>query len=471
MDIRDILGHADSGFAIANDIVLEDLQKALTVGYGTDAATFTGGRALVPESLDTTLVSVLHTQEEAKLFQLLKKEPVTSTVHEYNKRTEVGDDDGAWVPEGGDSFEKDQTIARRIVNMKYLQTLRKVTLQAATAKTLEDAEAIEQNAGTLWIIRNIERSLFDGDASCIAEEPDGLYKLISAYSSGANILDLRGKAASDAAFESKLTEGARTIRDHYGKATHLYSSTMAMEDIQALLRDRIRVPVNQGEKGASGAYVFDTYPTKFGKPVLEDNIFVKEGDVPRASALTSQRPGQPSIALLRQAASGGRVSEFATTDGGSYYYQVVATNKYGDSVASTAVQVTSVVAGDEVKITITDGSPVGTCYKVYRSKKNATSGSDCRFMFRIVHPTGSPIVVYDVNSLLPGTSKIFLLNCDPLYNAIEWNQFLPMMKFPLYPTNAAVYPFLMLLFGALNVKKEEQMIVVKNVAYSGMGWF
>ena len=35
------------------------LQKALQAGSGVDAAAFSGGRALIPESLDSTLVSVL----------------------------------------------------------------------------------------------------------------------------------------------------------------------------------------------------------------------------------------------------------------------------------------------------------------------------------------------------------------------------------------------------------------------------
>ena len=50
------------GFHAANNIALEDLTKALNAGYGTDAATMTGGRALIPESLDKTLVNVLHSR-------------------------------------------------------------------------------------------------------------------------------------------------------------------------------------------------------------------------------------------------------------------------------------------------------------------------------------------------------------------------------------------------------------------------
>lgn len=467
MNLETLLQNQDSGFAIANGIVLEDLQKALSAGYGTDAATFTGGRALMPESLDTTLVSILHTQDEAKLFKMLKKEPVSSTVHQYTKQSEVGSDDSAWVAEGGDSDETSQTLARKTVTMKYLQTLRKVTLQMATAKSIEDATALEQTAGTLWLIRNVERALFVGDSDCNEYEPDGLIKSIAT----ANTIDLRGKTGSSENFENAMSEATRKIRDYFGKATVMFSSTMVMEDIQKLLRDRIRVPVGQG----AGNYVFDVYPTKFGKPMLEDNVFIKEGSTPSASLLTTKYPGKVTFTATRAPAVTATTgaSKFVTADAGDYYYKVAACNQYGEGPVSDAVQVQGIVEGDAVTITITDVGTVGTYYKVFRSKKDAADATDCRLMFRKPwnDDGGATGVVYDVNDDLPGTSSVFVLNTDPLYNAIEWNQFLPMMKFPLYPTNAAVYPFLMLLFGALNVKKSEQMARIKNISYSGQGWF
>jgi len=455
-----LASQAGDGFAMANDLVLEDLQKALTAGYGTDAATFTGGRALMPESLDTTLVSVLHTQEEAKLFQRLKKQPVSSTVHQYVKRTEVGDDDGAFVAEGGNSQEKDQTLARKIVNMKYLQTKRQATIQAVTANTIEDAMAIEQNAATLWVIRNVEKTLFTGNSSFVTEQFDGLDALLTTH-----VLDMRGGDATGSAFENKVNESCRRIRDYFGKPSLMLSSTMVMEDIQKLLRDRIRV--GTGEI-VSGNVVFNAYPTKFGKPELEDDVFIKEGTTPVASTITASRPGAPTI--NSEAAGAHASSEFAAADAGAYWYKVVAVNAYGDSTADTSSSAVTVASGDRVTLNVTEGSPAATAYKVYRSQKGAATAADCRYAFTVAR-TAATQDIYDTNSFLPGTSSVYILTMEALYNGIEWNQFLPMMKFPLFPTAAAVYPFLMLLFGALNVKKEEQMVRIKNVAYSGMGWF
>lgn len=444
---------------------LQMLSKALEAGSGVDAASFAGGRALIPESLDTTLVSVLWSQDEAKLFKALKRNPIKGPVHQWNKRTDVGDEDGAWVAEGGSSFEKDQTIQRKFVETKYLQTKRQVTLQMMASNSLEDAEAIEKEAGALWIVRQTERALFDGDSDIVAEQFDGLTKGITS-----NIVDLRGSdLITSSAGEDAFIEGCKKIRDAYGKANTSFMNTSLMEDTQKLLRDRLRVPASGGGSNM-GAYVYDTYPTPFGSFKLNDNIFVRQHDeAQRASTITAQRPDQVSIAVAR-AASGALESQWATGDAGDYYYQVVAVNKYGDAVASTAVQVTSVVADDKVTITVTDGATVGTGFKVYRSEKDAADGSNCRFVTQVAR-TGASQEIIDLNADLPNTSRLYLLTTDNMYNAIEWEQWLPTMKFQLYPTNAAVNPFLMLMFGALGLKKEEQMCIIKNVSYSKDKWY
>jgi len=108
---------------------------------------------------------------------------------------------------------------------------------------------------------------------------------------------------------------------------------------------------------------------------------------------------------------------------------------------------------------------------LFRSKKDAADSSDLRFIGYFAWATGTGDTFIDTNSDLPGTSDGYLLTMGQIYNAIEWEQFLPLMKFDLYPTNAAVYPFLMLLFGFLALKKPVQHIRIKNISPSGLGWF
>jgi hypothetical protein len=471
-----------NGFASSNNETMELLSKALTAGGGVDAAAFSGGRALTPESLDYTLVNILFSQDEAKLFKRLKKTPVKSVVRQWNERNEVGQDNGAWVPEVGTSESSDQTIARKYAVAKYLQTYRSVTLQASMSEMVENAMAIEKEAGTLWLIRNIEKSLFNANSAFVAEEPDGLKAQIPA----SNVIDLRGAHADSATFEKKVTEALRVVRANYGKGNLLLSSLKVMEDISNLLKDKYRIPLYPAIGGGAGglglpgsspvggvpASAFPiNFPTPFGNPEVVDDIFLTEGDIPVASSLA----GRPSIPTLASAAhEADAASKFGSADAGDYIYKVVGVNRYGDSVASAELAVTGVVSGDKVTFRITPGETVPTAWKIYRSKVGGGAGAEVRFMTEVAYALDSGMAYQtftDLNNDLPGCSDTYILTMDPVYDAIEWFQFLPMMKFDLYPTNAAVLPFLMILYGAMALKKPVQHVRIKNVSPVSTGWF
>ena len=70
-------GGYPSGAGIADMALVEQLNKALTSGYGTDAAAYTGGRALQPESLENSLMTT--TFEMKDEFVLCRGSPVWST--------------------------------------------------------------------------------------------------------------------------------------------------------------------------------------------------------------------------------------------------------------------------------------------------------------------------------------------------------------------------------------------------------
>lgn len=449
------VGHGDFG----NVEVLREFSKALEAGSGVDASAFPSGRAMIPESLENTLVNVLWAQDEARLFQRIKKRSVSSPVHQWNKRTEVGASDGAWVPEGGVSQEADQTIARVYETAKYLQTMRKATLQATLSNMIENAMAVEQNAGALWIIREVEKSLFYGNDTLFPEQPKGIKQQATTH-----VLDARGATASSSTVERLINDAARGIRDSYGKGSVILMSTNVMQDIQNLLRDRIRFQSGSDE----GATVFTQYPTPFGKMELLDDVFIQEGSRPMESALI----GRPGAVTVTSAVAGGSGSKFAAGDAGTYTYRIAGVNRFGQGPATTASAATAVAAGQQVTLTVSTVGNKPTSYAVYRTKKGVTDANSALFLGHFAaNNKGTGDTIVDTNENLPGTSDIFVLTMDAIYDAIEWFQFLPLMKFDLYPTNEAVYPFLMLLFGALALKKEEQHAYIKNVSPASLGWF
>jgi len=330
---------------------------------------------------------------------------------------------------------------------------------------LEDAIAIEQNAGALWMIREIEKALFNANSTYNSYQPDGLKAQIPA----ANKIDLRGKDAASAEFEDAMNESARIIRDQFGVPTDLFVSTMVMQDVQELLRDRIRF----GTGLQTGTGIFKNYPTPFGNIGLIDDVFIKEGAAPSASALDG-RPGTTTAMVMGAASSPvDATAEFAAGDAGGYCYQIEPINRYGAGTAQEKA-IAGVAAGDNVTLAVTTYPvPAATAYRVYRSKIGGVATATVKYAFTVSHAQvvadGNNVI--DRNAYLPGCSSGFVLNMNPAYNAIEWVQFLPLMKFDLYPTDSAVYPFLMLLFGSLAVKKPTHHVEIINVSPSNLGWF
>ena len=118
----------------------EELAKSLTAGYGTDSAQYVGGRAMIPEDIEITMINAMREQkEDCKLMNIIKKRPVRSTVHEFNRRNDAGDYENATAEEGGGSVVTDQTIQRVTRQVKFLQTRRAVTDQMEIVDSFENA--------------------------------------------------------------------------------------------------------------------------------------------------------------------------------------------------------------------------------------------------------------------------------------------------------------------------------------------
>ena len=448
---------------------LHGLLKALEAGHGTDSATMTGGRSLIPQDIETTLVMALRQKEQDfKLMNILPRPKVNSTVHEYTRMNDVGVEKNVFVAEGGSTEENTGDYERVTKPIKYMQSFRKVTLQMRVATTLEDAEANEKMLGTLEILRGAEAANFHGNSSVVPVEYDGVIKQIKdgRYK---NILDLRGQSINSVSGEDAFNKLAASIYEAGGYATHAFMPVIIAEEMQNLVRDRLRFNVND----RLGSLVVERYPTPFsdsiviaGKEGGPDKMFrVKGRIVPQGG---SERPNAPTIALQAQAKTGG--TGFDSSTAGTYYYQVFAVSEKGISNGASAS--VAVAAGQEVKITITPAaSNPGTGFIVCRSKKGAADASDCREMFRVPREASGNTIALDQNDDLPGTGEIVMLSIDSVQPSIQWDQFLPLMRFDLYPTNSPVIPFLVILFGALDVKVPWYHGLIKNVGYRGLDWF
>ena len=440
----------------------EMLLKALAAGYGTDSATFTGGRALIPEDCETTMVNAMREQpEDCLIMNTFKKRPVKSTVHEYNRRTGTGGIEFGTTEEGGFSEEDGQEIERVTRNVKYIQQYREVTEQMNVVVSFENAFESEKLAGTLNILKIAERLCIHGNADVIPTEFDGMIRQIQkANPARRNILDFRGKKIIDKG-EKFFPEITRMIFDQGGSANKAFFPTILSEDIQALTLERQRLVT--GDKGM--VPVFDSYPTPMGTIQIgananagPDKLFFPKGKIVTKGDPV-KKPNKPTFTAVAAAASG---SQFTA---GNHTYQVFAVNNRGISEANS-VNV-AVASGEAVTLTVTpDVSKPGTGFIIARTEPGGTTPME---MVRIpANPNNAGQTVFvDLNEDLPGTTEMLIITEKKIQTVAEFYQLLPLRLYRMNPVNRLVIPFILALWGVLDLKNPEWCGLIKNIGYEG----
>lgn len=466
------------------------LQKALEAGYGTDASQFTDGRALQPEDLESTLVNVLDVlQDDCKVFNSIYRQPSKSTVHQYNRRTGVGDDEFNFIGEGDEIREGDQDIERKILEQKYIGTIGRITKQAELVESMEDMYNAEKVACTMRVVKSAERAFFHGNSAVVPKQFDGFQKIIedSAFDTTkearlrSTVADLRGYeigeevASGDEAIltgEDLFDEVADTVYEKGGDLKKALFPPVIARQFRSLFNDKLRYTPEDEHTGLKRlpdivASCGSSIRIQ-GKDAGTDKMFHVKGKVV-AKGDSTKRPNAPSTVTLTVNASATRAeSQFGTNDAGDYIYAVHAVNSYGISAAKAAAAAVTVAAGKSVTITITPDSngARATGFIITRSKAD---GSELMEMCSIGAAVEGNTTYEDVNSELPGTASIILLSeitRDAKAN-IAFTQLMGLSTFPLPTNDSLAKRFAVALFGALKVGAPEFCAEIKNVGYRG----
>jgi hypothetical protein len=447
---------------------VEALNKALYAGTGTDSATFINGRAMIPENLESTMLNVVAaTKEDCKMLNSLKTVNVKSTVHEKNRRTSHGDWRFLTVPEGGASVMTDQEIERVIYLQKFIQTKRGVTLQMEKVDTFEPAFASEKIAGVEVICKATEYNIFQGNSAVVPTEFDGFLSSIR-KSKNPNIIDLRGDTIGSRG-ESLFDDVARQVWERGGDLQKTLFPSVLARDIKDLFTDRIRYTV--GTNNFSFTEALPPYFTAIGSNIhftgaaAGPDKFYQVKDVVKAAGDPLKRPNAATSVTVAAVGAGAPGSLFAAGDAGDYIYEVFQVNAKGISEGRSPAASVTVVATGAVTITITpDRSKPVTGFIICRSKKG---GTETREMVQIPCTDGATVVYTDLNKDLPGTASMLFLTETKIRPVYEFGQLLPVSTYPLYPTEIAETPFLVIIFANLEVNSPEFCAIVDNIHYEG----
>lgn len=472
-------GASGTGMMGLNDVA--ELQKALTVGYGTDVSTFTGGTAFRIQSLDRTMMATIQENKHFRLFNELAKQPATATVDEWTEQSSVGGFlGGSTNTETGNISSAQGSYARRVGLVKYLMTRREVSFVSTLGNNIVAAEAIEQQAGAKQLISDAEFLSFVGDSAVVPTEFDGIYaQILAGINAGQvdsqNLIDAAGASLSSINY---LNQAAAQVAAYgnFGQPTHIFMSQNVQADFDTGLDPAFRVPLTDVPGGGIqlGSPV-KGIRTSWGDIRTEPDVFIQDEKNLRpfeldfaaiAAANVAQQPAAVAYAVANNANS-----KFVAATAGNYYYAVTGLNAAGQSAAVVGAQ-QAIGAGQSCTITITHSvANLETGYAIYRSRLNGTNAlSDLRLIKRIPISGGATTVFRDDNADLPGTTKAFILNLMPGDQAITWRQLLPMLKFPLYPTVAATIPWAQLMFGYLRISKRRHHAVIKNIVPNNAIW-
>lgn len=463
-----------------------------TSTYQTDHSQLTGLGALRVESLENTLRAIVEREDTFKLFRALKRQPVTSAVHEYAVQTSIGGQPaGAFNSELGAIASEVGEYERRIVFVKYLMTQAAISHVAAVQKGIVNLKAQENMNALLRLARAANWACYHGDSRVAPMQFDGLEATLEQFRNGEHVFDFQTQFSDlpDFSQEANRQNYVRALVDaiyaayakvvgvgNFGKLTHAHLDPFAQVSLDRYLDPAYRVVLDGNPTALTYGAPVSGIRTSFGHVYTEQDIWLESnGTMPsyaRYGKVPDTAPGKPTVAATAQTGVAG--SRWTTAKAGTYFYTVAAIDERGvESIPSDPVSAT-VTAGGAVQLTITPNADrKQTGYAIYRSKRNPGSApalSDYRLVKRIPansDPAANTVFV-DKDLDVPGSSKIFLLRREP--EALQWVQLLPATQFPLYPTNAAIIPWAVLLYGALMVGIPNHHFLIKNFVPPEAPW-
>jgi hypothetical protein len=463
---------------------LAELRKALeaTELRGSDPSAQSGAPLKV-ESLENTLKIITFQEGDIEFWKRIPKLPAYNTVEEYNQLVSYGSDRGGFVNEGELPEEEDSIYARKAQLVKFIGTTKSVTHPMQLVNTMiGDVVAREVKNGTLWVLRKVDKALTFANSDIIPQEFNGLYKqhfdgfggTLDQYGASNVIVDLKGKALSEAVVE----DAALGVIENFGFGDFLMAPPAVLSNFVKRFHGNKFIQPNTPAitAGVMGQRV-KTFASQFGDIELGYDKFMKASP-PRLAASAATHPKAPSavipdISTSLAANPTDTSGQFLTAWAGDYYYAVAATNRYGESVLTALSQSKlTVAAAGSALLKFADGGGIypATGYVVYRSLKSPASLIGVTPLYPIFsvsvaqlaagYDGGSVGIVCDRNRSISGTESAFLIqNNTEVYS---FKQLAPLMKMDLAVLGPAIR-FMVLLYGTPQLYAPLKMIKFTNV--------
>lgn len=478
----------DSEYGISNAAAVEELSKALLAPSSSDDLYNTSGGAITMQSLEGMLVDLTLNINDFTLWQDINKVKAFSTVEEYDQQIGHGINDGGFVGATENPEFRDPDFLKQIAIVKFMSEGWSVSDVAEATRRIVDERTRQQRSAMMRLLRNLNRTFYNGNSSWIPKQFDGLSATIAASSSD-QIKDMRGGNVTMATFNlmgQLITEANGAVEN-----SKIYVSPAGIQNLSIIIESGAtstgdRKIVDMGQNGITIGGKITGIMSSYGlmQPRMDKllGIAYESKGVPQyynstsktwvEGATSEKAPSTPSITLTNNATATGSLFSAGTTrpSGVKYSYRVVSRNEYGLSAACTAVESTDVVAaGGGITINITpapgdSGSKLPTCFEIYSEK---VSGSGVfRYLYTVAAATNplAAVTYQDINTYIPGTARMFIVDQTQTgeQRTLAFSQLLPIHNTDLAKTFRGTQG-LINLYGVPKYYKPNVLVEIRNI--------
>jgi hypothetical protein len=464
----------------------EDLIKALqATTYQTDVSQLTGGSALTVQSLDTAMKTTIQENKHFTLFNQLQQTNATNIVDEFVKQTSIG----GWL---GQSVNSQMGVVRAATGeykrevgfVKFLMALRQVGFIQNIGKNIVESTAVEERNGALQLLTDANYLLYHGNSDVCPVQFDGIFNILKKEIAAGNIpsdniYDMQGGPLNDIKAISAINVAVSRYGS-WGRISDMYMPNSVQQDLNMSIDPAFRWTPQGTNTPLIGSHIEGL---RLQNGIVKTNMdtFLHDENHPMISPFEVSYPAAAQAnsafnptSVTVDATGTDSASTFSTTRAGNYYYRVAAIDGNGAGFSQTAVSAqVAISAGHKAVLTITASSAnTETGYAIYRSRQNGTNAANDVRLIGHVAKAGATTTFTDLNSSIPGTVHVPLLNMNPSDDAIGWRQYQPMTKImlPFGVGGIPVYSWFQFLFGYLRVTKPKHHGYIKNILPSNAVW-
>jgi len=452
LDNLDLGGNTEgavSGFGSA-----EELLKAMEAGLGTGrdyTDTLHNGPGLKVESLDPVVKVLTNKLQHLRTWQMIPKQKVYNTVHEYNQLFKYGEQVGIFNLEGETPQFTDSQYRRKAATTKFMGVGGQVSDAAMMVKRADgrDALAVEVENKTVLLLTEINRLLVSADDSKISTQFQGFWRnhlegvndiyggisgltaetALDNYYGDTAVIDARGYVLTDALVEDAAQAA---VNDRKGMISDILSNPIVFNDYVKNFHESKRVMVGNPASAIEGATMgqkVNYIQTQFGKVDVQNDIYFDERAPKKynTAATSDKAPVVPVKDGTTPIAVNTDTKTKFTDSAGNYFYAITAKNRYGESAMvpiNTSAQAVAATESVDLKFAAGVGGYAAEAYVIYRTDVGATpyTTADYYPLFEVSvselasgYDGGAAGLVRDRNRVLANTHSAIVFYNSPEY--------------------------------------------------------